>query len=283
MSRERRRYARELLRRFATRAFRRPVDEATVDRLAALAERASAQGGATFEAGIAQAITAILASPRFLFREEDIEPGSSERYPLIDEYALASRLSYFLWSSMPDDELFRLAGEHRLRKDLSAQVKRMLADPRSDEFVRNFVGQWLQARDIETVVINAFAVIGRDAAPDPEADRRRARFRELNGKPTDQLTDAEKKELETVRSSLFRGFRRFREFDLTRDLRRAMRRETEMLFEYIVHNDRSLLELLDSDYTFLNEPLAKQYGIPGVKGDEMRKVSLPPEARAAAC
>ncbi len=273
---ERRRYARELLRRFATRAFRRPVDEATVDRLAALAERASAQGGATFEAGIAQAITAILASPRFLFREEDSEPGSSERYPLIDEYALASRLSYFLWSSMPDDELFRLAGEHRLRKDLSAQVKRMLADPRSDEFVRNFVGQWLQARDIETVVINAFAVIGRDAAPDPEADRRRARFRELNGKPTDQLTDAEKKELETVRSSLFRGFRRFREFDLTRDLRRAMRRESEMLFEYIVHNDRSLLELLDSDYTFLNEPLAKQYGIPGVKGDAMRKVSLPP-------
>ncbi len=183
---ERRRYARELLGRFATRAFRRPVDEATVDRLAALAERASAQEGRTFEAGIAQAMAAVLASPRFLFREEGIEPGSTDRYPLIDEYALASRLSYFLWSSMPDDELFRLAGEHQLRKNLSAQVERMLADPRSEEFARNFVGQWLQARDIETVVINAFAVVGRDAVPDPEADRRRARFRELNRKPEDQ-------------------------------------------------------------------------------------------------
>jgi hypothetical protein len=274
---ERRRYARELLGHFATRAFRRPVDEVTVDRLVALAERASAQEGRTFEAGIAQALTAVLASPRFLFREEDLEPGSSERYPLIDEYALASRLSYFLWSTMPDDELFRLAREHQLRKVLSAQVKRMLADPRSEEFARNFVGQWLQARDIETVVINAFAVVGRDAAPDPEADRRRARFRELNRKSSDELTDQEKKELEAIRGSLFRGFRRGREFELTRDLRRAMRRETEMLFEYIVHNDRSLMELLDSDYTFLNEPLARQYGISGVKGVEMRKVSLPPE------
>ncbi len=275
---ERRRYTRELLDRFATRAFRRPVDEATVDRLAALAERASAEKGQTFESGIAQALTAVLASPRFLFREEDIEPGSTDRYPLIDEYALASRLSYFLWSSMPDDELFRLARGHQLRKNLSVQVKRMLADPRSAEFARNFVGQWLQARDIETVVINAFAIVGRDMAPDPEADRRRTRFRELNRKPAEELTAAEKKELETIRSSLFRGFGRFRQFELTRDLRRAMRRETEMLFEYIVHNDRGLLELLDSDYTFLNEPLAKQYGISGVKGSEMRKVSLPLES-----
>ena len=88
--------------------------------------------------------------------------GSSDPFPLIDEYALAARLSYFLWSSMPDEELFRLAGANKLRENLHAQVTRMLADARSEEFVRHFVGQWLQARDIESVQINAFAVISRD-------------------------------------------------------------------------------------------------------------------------
>ena len=151
----RRRYVRELLGRFAERAFRRPVDDATKDRLAALAEAVASQEGQTFEGGVAQAMAAVLTSPRFLFREESAEPGAPGRYPLVDEYALASRLSYFLWSSMPDDELIRLAGEHKLRENLQAQVERMLADPRSEEFVRNFVGQWLQARDIETVLINA--------------------------------------------------------------------------------------------------------------------------------
>ena len=160
----RHRYARELLGRFATRAFRRPVDARTIDRLVAVVEAVSGDQGQTFEAGVARAMTAVLASPRFLFREEGVEPGSADRYPLLDEYALASRLSYFLWSSMPDDELFRLAGEHKLRANLPAQVKRMLADPRSAEFFRHFVGQWLQARDIETVLINAAAVIARDAA-----------------------------------------------------------------------------------------------------------------------
>src|SRR5207253_2994891 len=96
--------------------------------------------GRTFEAGIAQAITVLLATPRFLFREEGTTPGSAGTHPLLDEYALASRLSYFLWSSMPDDELFRLAGEKKLRENLPAQVKRMLADPRSGEFVKQFVG-----------------------------------------------------------------------------------------------------------------------------------------------
>ena len=144
---------------FAERAFRRPVDDATKDRLAALAEAVSSREGQTFEAGVAQAMAAVLTSPRFLFREEAAEAGSTGRYPLVDEYALASRLSYFLWSSMPDAELFRLAGEHKLRANLQAQVERMLADPRSAEFIRNFVGQWLQARDIETVLINAPAVI----------------------------------------------------------------------------------------------------------------------------
>ncbi len=261
----RRRYARALLGRFAERAFRRPVDDATKDRLVALAEAVSARQGQTFEAGVAQAMAAVLASPRFLFREEAAEPGAPGRYPPVDEYALASRLSYFLWSSMPDAELIRLAGEHKLRGGLRAQVDRMLADPRSAEFVRNFVGQWLQARDIESVLINAPAVISADEAPDPEADRRRARFRALVRKPPEQLTDAEKKELQAARGSFGNGFRRFREFELTRDLRQAMRRESEMLFEHIVRGDRSLLEFLDGDYTFLNERLAKHYGIEGVQ------------------
>jgi hypothetical protein len=274
----RRFYTREILGRFAAKAFRRPVDEPTKDRLAALAEATSAQGGLTFEAGVAQAMAAVLTSPRFLFREEDVEPGSTGRHPPVDEYALASRLSYFLWSSMPDDELIRLAGEHKLRENLHAQVQRMLADPRSEELMRQFVGQWLQARDIESVIINAPAVISRDEVPDPDAERRRARFRELFRKPPGELTAAEKKELEEARASFPRSFRRFREFELTGELRQAMRRETEMLFEHIVRGDRSLLELLDSNYTFLNERLAKHYGIEGVQGDRMRRVDLPPES-----
>src|SRR5205085_10400450 len=164
----RREYAREKLTTFATKAFRRPVDPQTLDRLVKVAESVYTQPGRTFEAGIAQAMTVVLASPRFLFREEGFAPGQSGAHPFIDEYALASRLSYFLWSTMPDDELFRLAGEHRLRVNLAAQFKRMLADPRSNEFVQHFTGQWLQARDIETVEINARAVIQRDEPPDPE-------------------------------------------------------------------------------------------------------------------
>ena len=271
----RRRHRRDLLGRFAGRAFRRPVDDATRDRLAALAAAVSAQPGQTFEAGVAQAMTAVLTSPRFLFREESVEPGDSGRYPRVDEYALASRLSYFLWSSMPDSELIRLAGEHKLRDQLPAQVGRMLADPRSSEFVRNFVGQWLQARDVDSVLINAQAVISRDEMPDPEADRRRMRVRELSRKPPDQLSDAEKKELQAARAAFGQSFRRFREFELTGDLRQAMRRESELLFEHIVRGDESLLELLDGRYTFLNERLAKYYGIEGVQGDAMRRVDLP--------
>ena len=254
----------------------RPVDDETRERLASLAGAISAQPGQTFEAGVAQAMTAVLASPRFLFREESTEPGEPGRHPLVDEYALASRLSYFLWSTMPDADLIRLAGEHRLRAGLTGQVERMLADPRSAEFVRNFVGQWLQARDIETVLINGPAVAARDEPPDPEADRRRARFRELARKPPAELTDAEKKELQAARGGFGQSFRRFREFELTGDLRQAMRRETELHFEHILRGDRSLLELLDANYTFLNERLAKHYGIDGVKGDQMRRVDLPP-------
>jgi mono/diheme cytochrome c family protein len=268
-------YAREILERFATRAFRRPVRDETVDRLVAFATGISAQAGQTFEAGIAQAMTAVLASPGFLFREESAVPGSSEPFPLVDENALASRLSYFLWSSMPDQDLIRLAGANKLRENLHAQVARMLADARSEEFVRHFVGQWLQARDIESVQINAFAVISRDQEPDPEAEKRRTRFRELSRKSSETLTDLEKKELEQIRGSFGGSFRRFREFELNGELRRTMRRETEMLFGYIVRNGRNVLELIDGNYTFLNERLARYYGIADVRGEEMRKVALP--------
>jgi len=275
-SAERRQYARELLRSFATRAFRRPVDEETVDRLAKLAEGLYSQKDRTFEAGIAQAMTVVLASPRFLFREEGVAPSSG--HPLVDEYALASRLSYFLWSSMPDEALFRLAAENKLRQNLQAQVTRMLADPRSSAFMGHFPGQWLQARDIDSVEINARAVIARDSPPDPMRQRRQARFRELNRKPPGSLTEEEKKELVEVRAAFVGSFRRFAQFDLNGELRRAMRRETEMLFEHILRKDRSLLELIDSDYTFLNERLAKHYGIEGVVGDAMRLVTLPPKS-----
>jgi Protein of unknown function (DUF1592)/Protein of unknown function (DUF1588)/Protein of unknown function (DUF1587)/Protein of unknown function (DUF1585)/Protein of unknown function (DUF1595) len=275
---ERRVYARSLLRSFARKAFRRPVDEVTVNRLAALAEGEYSEEGATFESGIAQAMAAVLASPMFLFREEGLLESSSDPYPLIDEYALASRLSYFLWSSMPDSELFQLAEQHTLRKNLSTQLKRMLADPRSGEFIRHFVGQWLQARDIETVPIDAFAVTDRDQPSDPDADRYRARLQQLSRRFSDALTEKEKKDLNEVRAAYFKTLRGFREQELNDELRQAMRRETEMLVDYIVRQDRSLLELLVSDYTFLNERLAKHYGINGVEGKEMRLVALPIES-----
>lgn len=272
---ERRAYVHKLLEAFAGRAYRRPVDRETVDRLVQLAESAAAKPGRTFEQSVAQAMTVILASPRFLFREEETLPNSTDRYPLLDEFSLASRLSYFLWSSMPDEELFHLAAQGKLRQNLSTQVGRMMADKRSNEFIRNFAGQWLQSRSIESVNVNAFAVLSKEQPRDPKAEQARLRFRELIRKPPEMLTEGEKKELQQLRTTFFRGFRRFRQFQLTGDLRRAMRQETEMSFEYIVRNDRSLLELLDANYTFLNERLAGWYGIEGVKGAEMRKVSLP--------
>lgn len=145
-------YRKTILRSFASRAFRRPVDDGTVDRLVALARQVDTQPGYGFEDGIAEAITAILVSPRFLMRAEvQPEPDNPGKVVLIDEYALASRLSYFLWSSIPDDELTRLAGEGKLRGSLRAQVDRMLKDEKSKRFVSNFVGQWLQARDVESL------------------------------------------------------------------------------------------------------------------------------------
>ena len=269
--------ARKLLAGFAAKAFRRPADPATLDRLVRLAEEQYSRDGGTFEAGVGRAMTAVLASPRFLFRDEAVVPDSLGKHPFVDEYSLASRLSYFLWSSMPDDELFRLAGENKLRANLPAQMKRMLADPKSGEFVRNFVGQWLQTRAIDTVQINAAAVAARDDPPDPAAQERRNRFRELIRKPAEALTEAEKAELAAARAS-FGGGRRGNRVELTGPLREAMRRETEMLFEYVVREDRPLLDLIDGDYTFLNERLARHYGIDGVSGDQMRRVKLPADS-----
>jgi len=318
----RRKYAREVLGPFVQKAYRRPVDAKTVDRLVAVAESTYGQKGKTFEAGISQAMVAVLASPRFLFREEstDVAAGGmpATAHPLVDEYALASRLSYFFWSSMPDAELLRLAGERTLRANLAEQTKRLLADRKSEAFVRNFVGQWLQTRDIETVQIDARQVLNRETAPAPAAaptvdadrEKRMARFRELRAKEEANdaaMTAAERKELQQVHDGLFspgvqpvptvqtnqlaqagrtnrnRGFRgQFRgpRAELTGDLRHAMRQETEMAFDHVLRKDRSLLELLDSDYTFLNERLARHYGLTNlnVTGDEMVLVKLPADS-----
>lgn len=273
----RQRYARELLEKFATRAYRRPVDTATLDRLVRLAETIYAQPKNTFEAGIAQAMTAILASPSFLFREESTEPLSpGQAHPAIDEFALASRLSYFLWSSMPDEELFRLAREQKLRANLTAQLRRMLADPKANELVRNFTGQWLQARDIATVQINPLEVALRDT-PNAEYEAARETIKKLQAKPFNQRTPEEQQAAGAARQLVF-GFERQARPALTDDIRRAMRQETEMTFAHVLQEDRSVLELLESDYTFLNEDLAKFYGIEGVTGPKLRKVTLPPDS-----
>jgi hypothetical protein len=274
----RRAYARELLEGFARRAFRRPADERTLDRLVGLAESIYSQPGKTFEAGVSQAMVAVLASPRFLFREERPEKSPSVgAYPLVDEFSLATRLSYFLWSSMPDEELLRLAEAGALRKNLTTQVDRMLKDGKSEAFIRNFVGQWLRARDIETIQIEARFVLQREQQFDPEAERNQRRRRELTEKGT-ELTLSEKEELEKLRSLFPRGRRQPLRAEMNGELRLAMRLETEKYFNHLLREDRSLLELLDSDYTFLNERLAKHYGITNVSGDEIRLVKLPADS-----
>jgi hypothetical protein len=278
-TKERRAYAREILENFAHKAFRRPVDQATVNRLTDLAEEVYSEPGKTFEAGIGQAMVAVLSSPRFLFREETAEPKTGQPgYALVDEYALASRLSYFLWSSMPDEELMRLAGEGHLRRNLPAQLERMLADKRSKEFVRNFTGQWLRARDIDNVQIDDRAVLRREHGADPEMDRMRRRFHELEDKGEEQLNKQEKEEFAELKTTFQKRFGRSVRPGLTGELRASMREETEDVFNYVLQEDRSLLELIDSDYTFLNERLAHQYGITNVTGNTMRRVVLPPDS-----
>ncbi len=154
-------YARKIMRSFVSRAFRRPVVEGDIIRLVAIADETAKLPGKTFKDGIKQAIAACLASPRFLFRAEiQPEPNNPDKIVPLDEYALASRLSFFLWASVPDDELLSLAYNRKLRANLRQQVDRMIADPRSRRLTENFVGQWLQARDVATAPIAAPAIPG---------------------------------------------------------------------------------------------------------------------------
>jgi len=272
-------YVRTNLADFTRRAFRRPADEKTINRLTALAEEVYSKPGKTVEAGIAQAMVAVLASPRFLFREEETEAKSTDgSYPLLDEYSLASRLSYFLWSSTPDDELLKLAGEGRLRQNLPAQMERMLKDNRSKRFIANFTGQWLRARDVINIQIDEREVLSRERGTNPEMEKLRRRYRQLGFRTDEEISKEEKEEKEDIRTNFFKRFQAPLRPDLDDGMRRYMREETEDVFGYVIHEDRSLLELVDSDYTFVNERLAYQYGITNVDGNEMRRVTLPPDS-----
>jgi cytochrome c553 len=275
-------YTQEILRRFTTRAFRRPADDATVNRLADLARETAAAPDGSFERGIARAMTAVLASPRFLFRLEDVLPADApDAHPLLDEFALATRLSYFLWSTMPDEALYQLAERGELRKNLKAQVARMLEDPRSDELVKHFSGQWLQTRDVESVSIDARIVQARDEGTEKDMAERfllRRRLSEEMDKASKAGDEAKlaslQKELDEFRAKF--GGRRRVEFGGS--LRTSMRREAEMLFRHLLRTDGSVLDLIQNDSTFLNEELANHYGVPGVRGSEMRLVKLPPDS-----
>tara|TARA_B100000927_G_scaffold186596_1_gene150358 strand:+ start:17810 stop:19768 length:1959 start_codon:yes stop_codon:yes gene_type:complete len=148
-------YRHSILSRVATIAFRRPVDKETIERLVAIAHETDERRDSGFESGIQRAMIAILVSPRFLMRAEiQTEPDNPSKVVAIDEFALASRLSYFLWSSCPDEQLLDLAAKGELRKNLRSQVDRMLSDIKAQRFFQNFVGQWLQARDVQTVFID---------------------------------------------------------------------------------------------------------------------------------
>lgn len=214
--------------RFASRAFRRPVKPEEVERLKRLVKLAEEHGDSV-EQGMRLALEAILVSPHFLYRVEADPPGSrpGSIRPL-GEFELASRLSYFLWSSTPDPKLLEAANHGELHKpgNLDAQVQRMLADPKAQALVENFAGQWLELR-----MLKAFA-------PDPK---------------------------------------QFPAFDET--LRSAMIQETEQFFGSVLRDNRSVLDFIDSDYSFVNERLAKHYGLSGVKGAEFRRVSLPADQR----
>jgi len=233
----RRVYAKRILRQIASRAFRRPVDEPTLNRLVKMAIHHDQEEGIMFEKGIGHAITALLSSPRFLFRAEiQSKPNDPGEVVAVDEFALASRLSYFLWSSLPDKKLMELAAKGELRKDLRNQIDRMIEDPKSGRFIRNFVGQWLQTRDVEAIHVDPRRILKiRDS---------RQAYRVFNNK-----------------------------------VRSAMRAETEMMFRYLIMEDRSALDLLIADYTFLNRTLAKFYGIDDVRSDRMEKVTLPADSR----
>ncbi|HEY3147087.1 MAG TPA: DUF1592 domain-containing protein, partial [Dongiaceae bacterium] len=214
--------AERILSTLMRRAYRRPVNRADLLKPMQFYRQAKTEDG--FEAGIESALSAVLVSPEFLFRVEQdpvgVRPGAAYR---LSDLALASRLSFFLWSSIPDDELLATAerGELHQPKVLEKQVRRMLVDSRARNLVGNFAEQWLYLRNLESMT------------PD---------------------------------------LRLFPDFD--DNLRQAFRRETELHFETVLREDRSVLELLRSDYTFLNERLAKHYGIPNVYGSQFRRVAL---------
>ncbi|MDA1092342.1 MAG: DUF1592 domain-containing protein [Acidobacteria bacterium] len=215
--------ARTIIATLARRAYRRPVTDADLEIPLSLYRDGSRTGG--FEAGIELAVRGILVSPSFLFRFEAQPPSVPPETPYpISDVEFASRLSFFLWSSIPDDELLTVAVGGTLRRpdELARQVHRMLADPRSQALVDNFAGQWLHTRNVASL------------QPSPEL--------------------------------LFH-------FDDA--LRTAFERETQLFFDSIIRENRSLLDLLDADYTFLNERLATHYGIAGVRGERFRRVSLP--------
>ena len=217
----------EIMSTLARRAYRRPVSERDLDVLLGFYDEGSDEGG--FEAGIELALRRLLVSPEFLFRvvrdPAEVEPGFNYR---LTDLELASRLSFFLWSSIPDAELLDVAVAGRLREPevLEAQVRRMLADERASSLVENFAGQWLYLRNIPALV------------PDEN---------------------------------------RFPDFG--EGLRRAMQRETELFFASVMREDRSVLDLLTADYTFVNERLARHYDIPNVYGSHFRRVKLSDPAR----
>ena len=219
--------ATKILSSLARMAYRRPADAATMTTLMDFYKRGRAKGN--FESGVEAALQFVLASPAFLFRIEPdpagIAPNTVYR---VDDYALASRLSFFLWSTIPDDPLLTLAGQGKLKDPvvLEQQVKRMLADKRSNAMISNFAEQWLYLRNLKT------------SSPD---------------------------------------LQEFPDFD--DNLRSAMKQETTLFFDSIMREDRSVLDLLNADYTFVNERLARHYGIPGIYGSQFRRVKVSSEAR----
>lgn len=271
---ERMAFAKEMIRPFVSKAFRRTADEETVLRLAQMAQNLWQAEGGSFEKGIQQSLVAILASPRFLFREEFAAGDGESNSTLIDEFSLASRMSYFLWSSMPDERLLQLASENKLRENLASEIERMKEDRKFKSFYQNFVGQWLQTRDIEGVSINAFSVLLRESS-DTEAIEKYEDFRELRKTNKRKLDEAANQRREELLKFLRPLFDKAKKIELSDSLRRAMRQETEMLFQHVMTEDKNLTELIDCNYTFLNERLAKHYGIDGVKGHRMKKIELP--------
>ncbi len=211
--------ARSVIGNFMRRAYRRPLQAAELDRLMTFYQDAR-KGDRNFDQAVKLTFQVVMVSPKFLFRGEvQPDPDNSNAIHLIDEHALASRLSYFLWSSMPDAELMALADRGELRKKLEQQIERMLADKKIAALTSNFAGQWLQLRNLNLVT------------PDKKS---------------------------------FPGW--------NDSLRKAMRGESEHFFSGVVAENRSILEFIDADYSWLNQTLAKHYGIAGVEGDQFRKV-----------